>query len=83
MHVDVHLEDLLQLAHDLYHLHVIKLRACARRASSNKDGARITLKDLVGVQLRTIQHGILVLNYINTRLIKTCTGAPRQLFEAG
>lgn len=24
MHVDTHLEDLLQFAHDLYHLHVIK-----------------------------------------------------------
>lgn len=54
MRVDTHLEDLLQFAHDLYHLHIIKSRAFA--VSYNKDMPYIMLKYLIGLQLRTIQH---------------------------
>lgn len=57
MRVDTHLEDLLQFAHDLYHLHIIKPQAFASGVSYNKDRTYITLKYLIGLQLRTMQHG--------------------------
>lgn len=85
--VDTQLEDLLQFAHDLYHLHVITPWAFANSVSYNKDRTYITLKHLIGPQMRTIQHSPLCcffsLNYINKCMIKSCTEALRQLFEAG
>lgn len=67
VHVDTHLEDLLQFVHDLYRLYVIKPRA--------------EISDRAAAEDNTTQS--LVLNYINTRMIKSCTEALRQLFEAG
>lgn len=49
----------------------------------NKDGTYITLKYLIGLQLRTTQPQSLVLNYINKCMIKCCVEALCQLFEAG
>lgn len=56
--VDTHLEDVLQFAHDLYHLHIIKPCAFASSVCYNKDRTYITVKYLIGPQLRTIQYSL-------------------------
>lgn len=55
--------------------------------ATTKTKIYIALKYLISLQLRTMEHSLwlcfFLLNYINKCMIKSCTGAPRQLFEAG
>lgn len=86
---DTYLEDPPQFAHDLYHLHVINAGPSERGELHQRQGRHHTSGIWLGGSWEryTIVPSdaffFLNLIFINKCMIKTCTEAPRQLFEAG